>query len=272
MFKKLIPKSKTTKLSERQILPKEKNLYDKTALIEVKDENKIVRSLTILSSGLLISVFGILILIINNFSLARRQSIYVQQTDGTTEEAREEDRQYRSNEVIRQTLSTWIYLTWEWNTSIPNTDQKDDGIEIGKPSERLRVPSKTYLASYLLIEGFRQEFLKKIATIIPNSIYQDRVGNTTSIVKIYHLSNAQRIDRTTYTINVIFTRTDIEDGTERAETKSSKTFIFKAIEPDELVLGENESGAFRKQLNELLKNGLIISDIKNYSPHSPSQN
>ena len=180
--------------------------------------------------------------------------------------AREEDRNYRSDEVIKTTLSNWLYLTWEWNTAIPSSNLKDSGIEIGKPAERLRVPSKTYLASYLIEEGFRQEFLKKIATIIPNTVYQEQVNNTTSNIIIYHLSNPKRIDDNTYSINVIYTRTDLENGREQSETKSSQTFLLETIEPHQLVLGKNEPSLFRKQLNELLKNGLIISDIKNYSP------
>lgn len=268
MLEKLTSKPKKTKLSRPKTPVSPKNLHQKTALIEVKDENKIVKILILLSSGLLISLVGILLLTINNFSLAKRQSIYVQQIDGTTREAREEDRYYRSDEVIRQTLTTWLYLTWEWDTSLPQTKQKDNGIEIGKPSERLRVPTKTYLASYLMEEGFRQEFLKKIATVIPNSVYQNQINHTTSNLIIYHLGVPKRINKTTYSVNTIFTRVDLENGREKTQTKSSKTFIFQTIEPHQLALKESETNAFRKRLNELLQNGLIISDIKNYSPHN----
>ena len=62
---------------------------------------------------------------------------------------------------------------------------------------------------------------------------------------------------------MIATRTDLSNNGEKAQTKFNKIFVLETIEPYHLVLGKDEPSAFRKQLEQLLKNGLIIKEIKN---------
>ena len=233
-------------------------LKAKTALIPTKDKNKVVRIFTILSLGLSLSLLVNFTLTINNFLLARKQKIYVEQENGSTKIAQEKDRNYRSESVIRQTVTNWLYLNWEWDGRIPNSEQLDPGIHL-KEAPKMKVLTIVYLASYFIEAGFRTEFLKEMSALIPKSVY---LGNATSNLTIYHLGTPTRIDDTTYQIKVIATRTELSESGESAHTKFNKVFTLKTIEPYRLLLGENEPSAFRKQLNELLKNGLMIANIE----------
>jgi len=235
-------------------------LKDKTDLINVKDTNKVLLSLIALTGILGISIFGNLILSFNNYKLAKEEKIFVEQLDGTTEVAVEKDYDFRSEEVIRETVSDWLYLTWEWDSSIPNSEKLDSGMKVKYEKESLQVPSKAYAASYLLEEGFRQEFLKGLSELIPTSLYS---GNLTSILTIYHIGKPIR-DKNQYKVKVIATRKDITSNGEEREAQFNKIISLKSIEPYRLVLEEDEPNAFRKNQKEILKNGLIITSITNF--------
>lgn len=243
--------------------PKPLELTPKKALIKSNEKNRVVLIFIILSLGLLTSALINFILAINNFSLAREKKIYVEQLDGTTLTATEEDHNFRDNKVISETVINWLYLNWEWDARIPNSDELDRGInlkdKIDTNKSMRKIPTRTYMASYLLESGFRQEFLKKMSEIIPPSVLS---GHTTSNLKIYHVGQPQRLTEDTYQIQVIATRIDLASTGELAQTDFNRTYVLKTISPYRLVLGEDEPSAFRKQLNQLLKNGLIITSIK----------
>ena len=236
-------------------------LKNKTDLIQVKDTNRVVFVLTLLASGMLIFSLAGLTLGISNYRLAKRQKIYVEQPDGSIEIAQEKDFDYRSDEVIKETVTNWLYLNWEWDNRIPNSEKKDSGVSLKNEANYVKVPSKVYTASYLMEDGFRQEFLKKMAQLVPESVYR---GNLTSNLRIYHLGQPKR-NKNQYEIQVVTTRIDLSSNGERGETKFNKIFVLETIEPYHLVLEEDEPSNFRKQLQQLLKNGLMIKEIRNFT-------
>ena len=234
-------------------------LKEKTDLIEVKDTNRVVVVLTILASSLLLFSLSSLLLGISNYHLAKKQKIYVEQPDGLIEVAQSKDFDYRSEQVVKETITNWLYLTWEWDNRIPNSQEKDPGVTLAHEANYVKVPAKVYTASYLMDEGFRQEFLKRMSELIPQSVYR---GALTSNLTIYHLGQPLR-NGNQYEIQVIATRTDLSNNGEKAQTKFNKIFVLETIEPYHLLLGKDEPSAFRKQLEQLLKNGLIIKEIRN---------
>ena len=236
-------------------------LKNKTDLIQVKDTNRVVFVLTLLASGMLIFSLAGLTLGISNYRLARKQRIYVEQPDGSIEIAQEKDFDYRSDEVIKETVTNWLYLNWEWDNRIANSSEKDSGVTLKNEASYVKVPSKVYTASYLMEDGFRQEFLQKMSELVPRSVYQ---GNLTSNLRIYHLGKPKR-NKNQYEIQVVSTRIDLSSTGEKGETKFNKIFVLETIEPYHLVLGEDEPSAFRKQLQQLLKNGLMIKEIRNFT-------
>ena len=233
-------------------------LQNKTDLVSVKETNKVVLSLLFLTSGLVLTLLISLVLVVSNYNLAKKEKIYVEQLDGQTRVAQEQDYDYRSDEVLRETVSNWLYLNWEWDSRIPHSDELDPGFRMPDGS---KVPSRVYAASYLLDEGFRPEFLNRMSELIPNAVYS---GNLTSNLKIYHLGKPIRLEKKDeYQILVVASRTDISSSGEQAQTKFNKLLTLKTIEPYRLILGEEEPSAFRKQLNQLLQSGLVIKSINN---------
>ena len=118
-----------------------------------------------------------------------------------------------------------------------------------------------YAGSYLLEIGFRNEFLERFSESVPPRFYQ---GDASSEIKIYHIGNIKRVEDNLYEIRVIFSRTERDAISETAEIKFDQVFHLQATQPHRLILGDEEPSEFRKQLNALLKNGLIIYKISNF--------
>ena len=235
-------------------------LKEKTDLINIKDRNPVLLSLISLAFSLSLSFLAILLLTFNNYKLAQKEKIFVEQSSGTTQVAQEQDYDFRSEEVIRKTISDWLYLTWEWDSTIANSEKLDLGVKIKHEKKDVQVPSKVYAASYLIESGFRQEFLSGISELIPTSFYS---GNFTSQLTIYHIGKPIRNDDR-YKVKVIATRKDLSSSGEVMEAKFNKIITMKPIEPYRLVLLEDEPSAFKKNLHHLLKNGLMITSIQNF--------
>ena len=241
-----------------------KELENKESLIETKDSNKVIIIFFILATGLLFSIVTNLGFIYLSLHLGTREKIFVTR-QGEVEIAEEKDPNFRSNKIIEETVTNWLYLTHEWDSSIPDTTAKDPGVLLkGQIANKyFRVPTKVYTASYLLEVGFRKQFLEGISTEIPSSFYH---GKISSELKIYHIGNAERIDDNLYQVKVIMTRTEKSNTAELQETQINQTIYLQATKPYRLVLGNEEPSTFRKQLNQLLKNGLIIYKV---SPEVP---
>ena len=239
--------------------PKSEKLNPQDSLIETKDTNKVIRIFIILTSGLTAAIVVNLLLVILSWQLATREKIYVQE-ENQIQIAEAKDPDFRTNQVIQDTVIDWLYLTWEWDASIPGSSNLDSGIRIkGSDHSQFKVPTRVYTGSYLLEVGFREKFLKQLSTLIPPSFY---FGKLTSNVKIYYVSTPQRIDRQHYQIDVVMTRTDVGEYSERQETKINRRIYLRTIHPYRLVLGKDEPSTFRKQLQSLLKNGLLIYKIE----------
>jgi hypothetical protein len=244
---------------------KQDNLVEiksKTDLIGIKETNKIVASLMALTGSLILSLLANLLLVGNNHQLATKEKIFVEQQNGSTQTAIEQDRDFRSEDVIRTTVSNWLYLTWEWDSRIPGSESRDKGVKIKEEGEQTEyiVPSRVYTASYLIQEGFRREFLKKMAELIPDEVYS---GSMTSQFTIYHIGAPIR-NKNQYEVTVVGTRVDLTQAGEKRQARFNKKIVLKTIEPYRNVLGAEEPSAFRKHLAHLMANGLIITSIHNY--------
>lgn len=232
--------------------------------ISLKDENKLVLALVGLASGLILLVFVMLFLVANNRVLATREKVYIQMPDGTTKEAQEFDASHRENIVLQKTVIDFIKLTNEWDNKIPGSDKVDrEGTRIEKGNEV--VPTKAYIASFLIEDGFRTEFLKQWSQIVPNDVYS---GGRISLVRIYSISTPRQISETRWEVDTVVSR--IEKGTgnvgDRREVAFNRTYTLQAIVPSKLALGEDESVVFRRHVHELLKNGVMITKITPFAP------
>lgn len=248
-------KNKNSRKSDR--LPQDLELEDKQSLVTVKDSKKVIFTYIIFCLALLISIFGNFTLGILSLRLATREKIYVTRKD-EVEIAEEKDPHFRSDLVIQQTVSDFLYLTQEWDASIPDSDVQDSGVQLKGENSYIRVPTRVYVGSYLLEVGFRRQYLENMSEDIEPVFYQGRLS---SDLKIYHIGKPERFKDNLYRLKVIMTRTEKINEIEIQEVQLQQIIYLQATQPYNLVLGEDEPSNFRKQIAKLLQNGLIIYKI-----------
>jgi len=223
--------------------------------LPLQAESQALVVLGFIIGALLLSLLGNLILLLNNRSLAQRGSTYVQQPDGFTEVAKEFDELHRQNATLKRTVATWIQLTFEWDNRIPNSDAVDEGMEFAG----VTVPTKAYLASIVMEDGFRREFLRALGEdVVPVDVY---TGNRRSLVRFYSISTPRQIADGRWEVDVVSTRIELVNGVEEREVDFNRTFTLQAIPPIEPAL-ENEPDAFRREAYALLNNGLLVTEIR----------
>ena len=223
--------------------------------IPIRKESSVIVVLSGLVLALAVSALCNLVLIANNRSLAVKKSVYVQQPDGYTGIAQEFDQTHREAEVIKKTATTWMQLSFEWDSQVPGADYTDKGIKVGKQI----VPTKTYLASFLMEPGFREEFLTLLGRdIVPQTVFS---GNHQSIVRFYSVSEPRQVAAAKWEVDIVATRVDRNANGEIAEIPLNRTITLKAIPPIEPTLGEEEPLAWRRKVYSLSTNGLMITEV-----------
>jgi hypothetical protein len=223
--------------------------------IPVQNESTLVLVLLGLSTSLFFALVVLLFISFSNRSLANRGKVYVQLKDGSTEMAQEFDDQHRDAKVIQNAVVAWMQLTFEWDNKIPGSDKTDAGMEVLKE----QVPTKAYLAGYLLQDGFRQEFLRQLgASIIPHDVY---TGNRRSVLRFYSIGTPRQIAAGRWEVDVVATR--IESGATKTlrEVPINRRITVQAIPYVPPALGEDEPLVWRQKIYQLLSNGLMITDI-----------
>lgn len=223
--------------------------------IPIRKESSVIVVLSGLVLALAVSALCNLVLIANNRSLSVKKSVYVQQPDGYTGIAQEFDQTHREAEVIKKTATTWMQLSFEWDSQVPGADYTDKGIKVGKQI----VPTKAYLASFLMEPGFREEFLTLLGRdIVPQTVFS---GNHQSIVRFYSVSEPRQVATAKWEVDIVATRVDRNANREIAEIPLNRTITFKAIPPIEPTLGEEEPLVWRRKVYSLSTNGLMITEV-----------
>jgi len=226
--------------------------------LPIKSENSLIILMGILGVGLLVSLFANVFLLFNNRALAQRESIYVQQPDGTTAKAAAFDVTHREAEVIKNTAVRWMQLTFEWDNQIPGSNAEDQGYTVEGTTQK--VPTEVYLASYLMDTGFRQEFLRLMGTEkISPGVLQGRVKSS---VRFFAISDPRQVGEGLWEVDIVATRIERDRNREVAEVPMNRTITLKAIPPVEPVFEELEPLAWRQQMYDLLANGLIIVKVE----------
>lgn len=242
-----------TEMNDSDISAPEQPVY-----LPIKSENSLIIVMGILGIGLLVSVFANLFLLFNNRALAQRDSIYVQQSDGTTAKATEFNVTHREAEVIKNTAVRWMQLTFEWDNQIPGSNAEDQGYAIEGTTQK--IPTEVYLASYLMDKGFRQEFLRLMGTEkISPGVLQGRIKSS---VRFFAVSDPRQVGEGLWEVDIVATRIERDRNQEVAEIPMNRTITMQAIPPVEPVFDDLEPLAWRKQMYDLLANGLIIVKVE----------
>lgn len=231
---------------------------DPTVYLPIKSENSLIIVMGILGIALLVSLVANLLLLFNNRALAQRESIYVQQADGTTAEAAAFDSTHREAEVIKNTAVRWMQLTFEWDNQIPGSEAEDQGYAIEGTTQT--IPTEVYLASYLMDTGFRQEFLRLMGTEkISPGVMQGRIKSS---VRFFAISDPRQVGEALWEVDIVATRIERDRNQEVAEVPMNRTITLEAVPPVEPVFDDLEPLAWRQQMYDLLANGLVIVKVE----------
>lgn len=244
--------------SDQAVTANGKQSHNDKVYLPIQNENSLILVMGILGIGLLVSGFANVFLLFNNRAIAQRESIYVQQVDGTTTQAAEFDVLHREADVIKNTAVRWMQMTFEWDNKIPGSNAEDPGYEIEGTTQA--IPTEVYLASYLMEEGFRQEFLRIMGEerISPGVM----LGRDRSVMRFFAVSDPRQVGEGLWEIDIVATRIERDRNQEVAEIAMNRTITMKAIPPIEPVFDELEPLAWRREVYTLLANGLLITKVE----------
>ncbi len=231
-------------------------------LLDGDDKNLLaVLQLCILGSSVVILLLQIALWARMN-GLASRRPTFVQLTNGEAVIISERDRRFRSPEVIRKSVSDWIYLSLNWDGVIPGTDKPDAGVAV--MGSRRKVPFGMSIASYLLEPAFAKETLKLMAEeIVPPEVFRSEVRQ---VVTIDYLSEPRQIAPGRWQVDVQATRNLIDRRTgARQPLLFNRTFTLRVVEIPRSPLGSNAS-LVEQLVYQTMGAGLQITDITPYDP------
>lgn len=181
--------------------PKIKSRASKRLLKISKTE---VMPLFVLCTSVL-QIFILFLLLVEGVWLSRlsRKSppSLVQMLDGRVLRVAPMESSDRTPETIKHFVGQTMALMFNWSGTLPptpesgqkNVPKPDPGVpikteSIGSGGEKVTTPS--WEASFALSESFRPEFLQKLATLTPRSIFS---GGTQVVLMVTHLSEPQKL-------------------------------------------------------------------------------
>jgi hypothetical protein len=200
--------------------PKNKSITSKRLLKIPKTE---VMPLFVLGTAVL--QVGILFLLIFEGVWLSRLSrkpppSLVQLVDGRAVRVAASGRLDRTEETIKHFVGQTMALMFNWSGTLPpvskpgqkNVTQPDPGVpiktkEIGSKGEKVTTPS--FEASFAISENFRPEFLQKLATLTPRSIFS---GSTQVMLLVTHLSEPQQLGPGQWKVKMVANLLTFEQG------------------------------------------------------------
>lgn len=200
--------------------------------------------------------------------LNRKQLALVQLSSGDTIAARAVDPQQRSDEVLKKFVSDTLIKMFNWDGLVQSFNDKgeaitkqDIGVEVGRLNNKSnsRVTAKAYDAAFALSEngGFRTAFLKKLASITPNGVFNG--DSQVSLIPKF-ISNPRKIREGKWEIDFIGTLVtfDREDNSGKGIT-FNKTITLASISNPEYIPANTSELA--KKIYTARRAGLEITEI-----------
>lgn len=206
----------------------------------LNDDHILPKSRSLLADCYLVST-GCLVLLtfayifdaVSDRKLAQKQLTFVQLNDGTAARIQGKNKDYRSPEVIKRFVKTWVTRIWSWSGKIPGTSKPDPGIKI---NSKERVPSNTWTASLMMSTEFGKETLKELAKRIPNTAY---TGQSTATTYISHMSEPRQISKGVWEVDVVATRIIMNNQQGETRTRFNRTITVQATEIPLNILGQD---------------------------------
>lgn len=219
---------------------------------------------------LIINTIFNLILLLSSFSTSGQLSdlksnspTLVELNDGTSIRVSNIGNTNRSPKAITDFVGTRIVQLLSWNALpkvIDNSKSNgklelDKGIEIGNKGKR--VTTDTWISSFALSEDFREEFLKELSNLIPETIF---TGDVQSALIVRHISQPVKLREGEWNLELVANLVFFTHGDEvhKAISFNKKIFV-RAIDTPELP--DNPSEA-QKVAYKIRKAGMEIFKIQ----------
>lgn len=216
---------------------------------------KFLIALMILAGTQAVNLLIILLLVFNNRSLARKQRVYIQTAEGTSQPAIQVDPLHREAAILKSTAQAFLQYLFEWSKTLPNGEE-DKGIE----AYGTKIPAKVYIGSFLIENGFRVSLLKAMGEkVIPKEVLN---GNLESTIIIHEISEPQQTGPGSWSVRLVAVRIDRNSQGELNEIPFARRIDLKAIEPQKAALSQEEyDSPFSESIRRLLQNGVIVTNM-----------
>lgn len=176
----------------------------------------------------------------------------------------------RTPATIKHFVGETMALMFNWSGTLPpasdsgqkNVPQPDPGVPIktdviGSGQEKVTTPS--WEASFALSESFRAEFLKKLATLTPRSVFS---GGTQVMLVVTHLSEPQQLKPGEWKVKMVANLLTFEQGDNTGKAIAfNKDVYVHAIDTPPLPLPEGVSSLHRTAY-QIRQAGLEIYAIR----------
>ncbi|EAZ88197.1 hypothetical protein [Crocosphaera chwakensis] len=203
-----------------------------------------------------------LILIYSLLRANSKPTTFVQLNDGTAIQAVESDVFVRHEEVIKETTRTFLTMLWQWDNTLPGSNEEDPGFQFAFDNQQYTIPSTVYWASQLIEGSISTALLSEIVQQIPQNIFETGESD----LHVQFLSTPRKVGRDLYEIDVIATHSLRIQGQLDKKTILKKTFVWQAVLPYLPLTQDDTTSAMRRLLMNLQQSGLVLVEAKPYNP------
>ncbi|ACK74032.1 conserved hypothetical protein (plasmid) [Gloeothece citriformis PCC 7424] len=180
----------------------------------------------------------------------------------------------RTDESIQKFTRDILSLTFTWTGHLPTTDaaaegnyQKDTGVSItlpGKTTQNGKITTAAYEASFAFELNFRQEFLKSLAELVPESVFKS--DTQMAFIPIY-IDKPMQVAPGKWKVIVISNLMMLKNGQPMGElVRFNKEIYVRAVVPPnyDFLPPETKSKSLASQVMNMRQSGLEIYAISDY--------
>ncbi len=228
----------------------------------VGNETPLTSSFFIICAMAGVLALGNLILIYSLLRANSKPTTFVQLNDGTAVQAQASDVSVRHEEVIKETTRTFLTMLWQWDNTLPGSDEEDPGFQFSLDNQQYTIPSTVYWASQLIEGSKSTALLSEIVQQIPQSIFETGESD----LHVQFLSTPRKVGQDLYEIDVIATHCLRIQGQLDKKTILKKTFVWQAVLPYLPLTQEETTSPMRRLLMNLQQSGLLLVEAKPFNP------
>lgn len=168
----------------------------------------------------------------------------VELRDGTSITVEARDPLARSPENIKNFTGATLTQLFSWSSVLPDESTGNVSIDKGVPVSGkgvggLRVPTPTYEASFALSESFRSTFVKKLAELVPRTVFR---GDTRTLLTITRISEPVETEPGSWKLDVVASLITFSERDRVGKSiPFNKTVYVRAVYPQSFSRSEDDT-------------------------------